>query len=915
MLVGREAEQRRVDSLLESARNERSAVLLLRGEAGIGKTALLEYAREQAADMRVLCCTGIEAEHELAFAGIHQLVRPCTHLLERLPAPQAAALGGALGLRAGGVEDRFLVALGLLSLLAEACEGGPLLCCIDDAQWLDASSAEALLFVARRFEAEPIAMVIAVREGDLRSLAAPGIAELHVGPLPDAAARQLLSGRLEHGASPGVLTSLLTMSNGNPLALLELSAGLTALQLDGAEPILGPPPVRPRVEESFRVRVERLPIETRRLLLLAAADEAGDLGAISLAAVRLGLDPAELDAAERGGLVRLDGTVAFRHPLVRSAIYRSASREERRAAHQALADVASDSARRAWHRAVVTDGADEAIAAELEAAGFDAKRRGAPATACAAFERAVELSSDRGLMGHRLALAARAALDAGRPEAAVALVERARGLVVDHLDQVELDVVRATYEGRRGSPAESQALMQRAARTIARVAPEEATELLVWSVIAALATRRIPEAVAAAVEILPEFDTTGVQGRFTRGFIEGAAAVLAGDAATGGARLTETFEIGEAFTEGRQQGLNAFTAAFLGDYPGCRRVMEEALASSRRLGSVSGNVGGFTVLVMGQLGEGRLAAAQTTIEEGLELSRRVGADNDETGLLALQARMAAQRGRERECREVATIAMQRSVAAGVGWATDQARLAWAELELGLGNPSEALAHFDQLDPVPLPPVLHLAAADVVDAALRVGDSERARSALEAFEAWAPVSNAPLVKALLARCRALLAEDAGEAGRLFEEAIRHDAPVFERARTQLAYGERLRRERRKTEARMQLRNAIDAFEGLGASPWAERARGELQATGETARKRDVSTLDDLTPQELRIARLAAAGDTNREVAAQLFVSPKTVEYHLRKVFAKLAVSSRVELARIPLGEPPTEQDEEPRLLQR
>jgi DNA-binding CsgD family transcriptional regulator len=277
--------------------------------------------------------------------------------------------------------------------------------------------------------------------------------------------------------------------------------------------------------------------------------------------------------------------------------------------------------------------------------------------------------------------------------------------------------------------------------------------------------------------------------------------------------------------------------------------------------------------------------------------------------------MAAQRGRERECRELATIAMQRSVVAGLGWATDQARLAWAELELGLGNAREALEHFDQLDPVPLPPVLHLAAADVIDAAIRVRDSERARSALEAFEAWAPVSNAPLVKALLARCRALLAEDAGESGRLFEEALRHGAPVFERARTQLAYGEWLRRRRLRSEARIQLRNALDAFEGLGASSWAERARGELQATGETARKRDVSTLDDLTPQELRIARLAAAGDTNREVAAQLFVSPKTVEYHLRKVFAKLGVTSRVELARTPLGEPPTEQVEEPRLPQR
>lgn len=902
MLVGREAEQRELDSLLDSARKERSAVLLLRGEAGIGKTALLEYAQEQAADMQVLRCVGIEAEHELPFAGMHQLVRPCTHLIDRLPDPQASALGAALGLRSGDVEDRFLVSLGLLSLLAETCDDGPLLCCVDDAQWLDGPSAEALTFAARRFQAEPIAMFIAVREGDLRTFAAPGMPELEIGRLPDSAAQELLRSRLERGASADVVTSLLSTANGNPLALLELPTGLTPDQLDGSEPILGPPPVRPVVEESFRARVQRLPEGTRQLLLVAAADEAGDVGAVIQAAERLGLDAAELDAAERAGLVRLNGSVTFRHPLVRSAIYRSATREERKGVHEALAEVVVDSARRAWHRALVTEHADEGVAAELEAAGSEARTRGAQTTACAAFERAAELSPDRGRRGHRLALAAHAALDAGRPDAAVALVERARGLVVDPLDQVELDVVRATDEGRRGSPAESHRLMQGAARAIVGAAPEEAAELLVWSVLAALASRQVGQAVADAVDALPLFEITGVQGRFTRALVEGAAAVLGGDSARAGAHFAEAFEIGQAFTEGRQQGLNAFTAAFRGDYPGSRRVMEEALANSRRLGALSGNVGGFTVLVLGQLGEGLLAAATTTIEEGLELCRRLGADNDETGLLALKARIAAQRGHEEECRELAELAIRRSIAAGVGWATDQARLALAELELGLGNPSEAIEHFDQLDPVPLPPILQLASADVIDAALRAGDPDRARAVLDRLEAWAPVSDAPLVQALVARCRALLADNVRDASRLFEEALRHGIPVFERARTQLAYGERLRRDKRKTEARVQLRNAIDAFEGLGAAPWAERARGELNATGETARKRDVSTLDELTPQELRIARLVAEGGTNREVAAQLFVSPKTVDYHLRKVFVKLGVSSRVELARIPLGDP-------------
>jgi DNA-binding CsgD family transcriptional regulator len=310
-------------------------------------------------------------------------------------------------------------------------------------------------------------------------------------------------------------------------------------------------------------------------------------------------------------------------------------------------------------------------------------------------------------------------------------------------------------------------------------------------------------------------------------------------------------------------------------------------------------------VALGEVGEGRLAAASATIAEGMDLAQRLGAENDQTGLLALQARVAGQRGQEEDCRELAETAMQRSLAVGLAWVTEQARLALAELELALGNPQETLEQLEQLDQVPLPPVALLATPDLIDAALRVGEPERARAALERFEAWAPVSDAPLVKGLLARCRAVLAEDEGEAEHLFEEAVRehtHNAPVFERARSQLAYGERLRRARRKIEARTQLRTALDTFEGLGNPLWAERARTELNATGEKARKRDVSTLDDLTPQELRIAQLVASGATNRDAAAQLFVSPKTVEYHLRKVFMKLGVSSRIELARVPLGAP-------------
>jgi DNA-binding CsgD family transcriptional regulator len=904
MLVGRLAEQRELDTLLESAREERSAVLVLRGEAGIGKTALLEYAEAHAGDMKVLRCVGIEAEHELPFAGLQRLVRPCLDLIERLPAPQAAALNSALGLSLDGVDDRFLVSLGALSLLAEAAEEGPLLCCIDDAQWLDAPSADALSFAARRLEAERIAMLFAVREGDLRSFEAPGVPYLTLAALPEDDARVLLTDRLERDHSAEVLASLLDQARGNPLALLELPAALTDTQLVGAEPILGPPPVRPAVEEAFRVRVAALPTDTRNLLLLAAADELGDVTAILDAGARIGLDGSELGAAERGGLVRVDGSVTFRHPLVRSAIYRSASREERRAAHQALAAVVDDPARSAWHRALVADRADEGIASELEAAGMQAANRGGQATAAAAFERAAELSVDDSRRAHRLVYAAKASHAGGRPDAAMALVERARALPLEPLDSLELISVSATDAGRRGSPAESEELLRRAVVEVPGLPAEAAAEFLIWSVFVSLMrSGGTEDALSEAAALLERTDGEGPLVSFARLLFTGMSAVREGDSARGGRLLAEAIAIGEGFDGDRTMGMNAFLYGMRGDYPASRRTSEAAIARARHRGSLAGVSGAFPLVVVGELGEGRLAAAAATISEGRDLARRLGADNDETGLMALEARILAQRGREDECRELAATAMQRSLATSLGWATEHARLALAELELALGNPREALEQLDQLDQVPLPPVAMLATSDLIDAALRIGEPQRAHAALERFEAWAPVSDTPLVKGLLVRCRAVLTEDEEEAERLFEEAVREhtsDAPVFERARTQLAYGERLRRARRKIEARTQLRTALDTFEGLGNPLWAERARTELNATGEKARKRDVSTLDDLTPQELRIAQLVAAGATNRDTAAQLFVSPKTVEYHLRKVFVKLGVSSRIELARVPLG---------------
>lgn len=478
MLLGRQAEQLVVDELLQSARAGRSAVLVLRGEPGIGKTALLGYAQCCAEGMTVLRSVGIEAEHELPFAGLHQLVRPCLGLLDRLPPPQEAALRSAFGLSFDPVENPFLVSLGLLSLLAEASEGAPLLCLIDDAHWLDRPSQMALAFAARRMNAESIAVLAAARVREAHSFEAGGLPELVLCGLDDATAGALLQSQIRHPAADEVVELLLRTANGNPLALLELPAGFTAHQLHGLEPIVGPPPARGAVEESFRGRVAALPQPVRTALLLAAAEQSGDLETLERALKRSGVSTSALAAAQDAGLVRVNGTLEFRHPLVRSAVYGSATQSERRAAHETLAAVLDDPVSSAWHMALVSDRANEAIATQLDAAGAQAVSRGAHATAAAAFERAGELSEDAPRKGRRLMWAAQTSVAAGRSAAALALAERAQPLIDDRVSASELDVVRAIVSLRQGMPAQTFSLARNAAAALAEDQPERALQMV-----------------------------------------------------------------------------------------------------------------------------------------------------------------------------------------------------------------------------------------------------------------------------------------------------------------------------------------------------------------------------------------------------------------------------------------------------
>jgi len=903
MLVGRDAERRIVDDLLQAARDGRSATLVLRGDPGIGKTALLSYAELGAAGMTVLRSVGIESEHELPFAGLHQLVLPCLELVDRLPAPQAAALRGAFGIGFDQVQNPFLVALGVLSLLAEAADERALLCLIDDAHWLDRSSQQALVFAARRLVAEPVAVVVACRTGEPHGFEAGGVPELELGSLDDAAAGELLRSRLERPAAAEVESMLLAAAHGNPLALLELPAGLTDRQLQGAEPIVGPPPARGAVEESFRARVRALPAPVRRALLLVAADQVGDLETLERALARSGLSDSALQTAHDAGLLQLNGTIEFRHPLVRSAVYGLATRSERRAAHEMLAAVTEDPIGRAWHRALTSERADESIAAELDAAGAQAAVRGAYGPAAAAFERAAELSDDSSKRGQRLLWAGQASLGAGRAQAALAFVDRAQPLIQDEVGASEVDVVRAVVSMREGAPAETFSLARSAALALAQHAPERALELVSLMIWAAATGGWSASAVPDARAALAQISGGGARRQFMQAMLDGAMALLRGEAATAGDLFADALaEADNVSSDVVVTQLAGLIGQWTADFKPARDRFAHVVAQRRAEGSVTELAGSLPLLAIGEMCTGHPQAAAVATAEGLELVHQLGYEQDEISYLALQAWGASLTGDEEACRDYSASTIQRGLATGVGWAVGEAHLALGLLELELGNAREAIDHLEQMDSGPLPPTTALATPEFIDAALRLGEPERAQLAYERFEAWAPVSRTPLVAGMLARCRAVMATDAEQADLLFREALRHHdlrMNPYERARTQLAYGERLRRDRHRVEARVQLRSALDTFEGLGTALWADRARDELHATGETTRKRDPSTIDTLTPQELRVARLVAGGASNKSVAAQLFLSRRTVEYHLGKVYVKLGVSSRLELTQIPL----------------
>jgi DNA-binding CsgD family transcriptional regulator len=909
VLFGRDAERTAIGALLDAARDSRGGALFLRGEPGIGKTALLEDTRDRAADMHVLSTRGVESESELPFAAVHQLLRPVLSHLETLPGPQSTALRSALGLQEGPGDERFLIFAGCLSLLSDVAERRPVLCLVDDAHCLDAGSADALAFVARRLDAEGIAMVFAARAGEGHRFEAADLPSLALDGLDVDAAGKLLT-RAAGSVPPSVRAHLIQQARGNALALVELPSALTDAQLAGEEPLPETLHVSDQLERSFLDRVRRLPGDTLRLLLVAAADDTEDVALVMRAAELMGEDRHALAPAEQAGLISVHGNrLEFRHPLVRSAVYWAATSSERRDAHRVLAQALEhDESRadgRAWHLAASAFGPDEAIVQALEQAAERAAERGGQMAAAKALARAAELSADSQARGRRLALAARAARIAGADDYAVALANQADSLVDDPMLRAEIACAIGAADVRRGRPSDSFPRLIEAAGGVAPLDLRRTVDVLIWANAAALETGNI----AAVTQVSKAAGKVVRRGGDDE--LMHVVRALAAFARALEGKMTGDDELEEAFVWASSNDdpelvyVVGVALALSGDDQHFEPLNDRAVSLARTCANLGILAQALTIRAVRRAMQHRFDAAVLGAEESLQFARELGSTNFAAISLSILAYIAAVRGEDEQARRYAGEAFEIATAHGLAPRAAFAHYALAMLDLGRGRWDASLEHLQGVvNPrgAGHPLLAKWALPDVVEAAVRAGRIDEAHAALSVFEEWTTHEGPAWARARLASCRALIATG-DEATASFEEALQVDLDErpFDYARMRLFYGEHLRRERRRADSRVQLRAALEGFERLQAEPWAERARIELRASGETARKRDPSTIDQLTPQELQIARLVAEGLSNKEVAAQLFLSPRTIDYHLRHVFAKLGITSRTQLARLPLGD--------------
>jgi DNA-binding CsgD family transcriptional regulator len=902
MLLGRGAEREAVEQVLARARNGRSGALVIRGEAGIGKTALLQHARNAATGFRVEHAVGVESEIEFAYAGLHQVCAPLLDRLHALPDPQRTALGVAFGLHTGNPPDRFLVGLATLNLLAETAEERPLLCLVDDAQWLDKVSAQTLAFVARRLDAERVALLFALRDPNGPEPFA-GLPERRLDGLDEADARALLAGAVHAPMDEGVRDRIIAEARGNPLALLELLRGAEPAELAGGFGLPDALSVPRRVEESFRRRSGSLPAHTQLLLLVAAAEPLGDPALLWRAAESLGISAEAAAPAEAAGLLEIGTRVRFAHPLVRSAVYRAATAPDRRRAHRALAavtDPQADPDRRAWHRAQAVSGTDETVAVELERSADRARARGGFVAAAAFLERATALTPEPSDRARRALAAAHATHEAGAPEAASELLAVAAAGPLDALERARAELLRVqiAFVLTRGN--EVPGMLMDAAKTLAPLDAGLARETHLQALEAAL--------IAGALS----------RGR---GILEAAEAALAAPAPSTPPGLVDLLLDGL---------VTRYTHGYEASVPGLRRALEalrdqdpHAVDGSRRWLWLACRVGTMLwddevvhLLTSRHVRLAREAGALATLSTAInfhasllvlagELARAAAlvaesdAITEATGAAPLphaELMLVAWRGRQAEAAERCAAAVQEATGRGDGMVVTLAQYALSVLHNGLGDYRAALAaaagpcEFDEL--------VHssLTLPELIEAAVRAGEPARAAAALERLGSRTRASGTPWALGVEARSRALTStgQDAEE---LYREAIQRLGGcriVTDLARAHLVYGEWLRREGRRQDAREQLRTAHDLLSGMGAEAFAARAARELRATGEQPRKRAARPADALTAHELHIARLVAAGATSKEIGAQLFLSPRTIDAHLRNIFRKLGITSRRQL---------------------
>jgi DNA-binding CsgD family transcriptional regulator len=904
VLRGRRTECDVLDRLLASVRDGQSQVLVVRGEAGVGKSTLLDYLADNASGCEVARASGNEYEMELPYAGLHQLCAPALGLLERLPAPQRDALASAFGLRAEPAPDRFVVGLGVLSLLSEVAEKQPIVWVLDDAQWLDEASALSLAFVARRLLAESVGLVFSVREpGDVRELA--GLPELVVGGLSDGDARAVLDSALPGRLDEQVRDRIVAESRGNPLALLELPHGLRPAELAGGFEL----PLPNTIEQSFLRRLEALPPETRRLLLTAAAEPVGDVTLLWRAAGELGLPADAAQPAQAAGLIELGARVRFRHPLVRSAVYQSASVFERQEVHRALADATdadADPDRRAWHRAHAASGLDETVADELERSAGRAQARGGVAAAAAFLERSVELTPDRVDRGRRALDAAQAKFESGALEAAQALLAVAEACPLDELQSARVTRLRAqiAFALRRGSDAPP--LLLEAAEQLEPLDGEAGREAYLEAVGAAIFVGRLnplvgEEVAAAARHALPapqprrgtDLLLEGLATRYAHGYGAGVAPLRAALEAFGHDGTVDQDELVRWFW------LPWLVAGDLWDDDSWHDLATRAVERCRESGALVALPLALGYRAAVHLHAGEFAAATALTEEAESLTAATG--NAPVKYPALL--LAAWRGVDTEATlDEFSRALENATTRGEGRGIGAVAYTTAVFYNGLGAYEAALASarsacaYDDLG------IFGFALLELVEAGVRSGAGDEAATALRQLEERTTAAETDWALGVRASSRALLS--AGETAELlYREAIERLARsriAVRLARAHLLYGEWLRRENRRVDAREHLRAAHELFSGMGAEAFAERSSRELLASGETARKRSDDARAELTPQEAQIARLARDGLSNPEIGAQLFISPRTVQYHLHKVFLKLEISSRNQLGRVPAG---------------